>query len=1120
MNVSADKRARPPHSPWPFVGRQRELDEVRHALRGAASGVRQVIMLVGEPGIGKTRMAEEIAITARQRRARVAWGRCWEGPGSPPYWPWSQIATALAPQGPARSAALAELADMVPELAPPGANQGRRPRRAPENRFRLFEALGRFLDDAARRRPLLVVIDDLHYADRPSLVALKFVARTLRDSRILFLCTYRDIEIGISQAGAELAGEIARESRRVVLGGLSRDEVAEVVRKATGVPPPDAVVEAVCAKTDGNAFFVQEVVRQLVATDALAAGVATPVDIDVPQGVREMIRSQLARLSAPANEILALASVMGREFHAAVVREVPGLDPITVPPALDEAVDAYLIEHSTGTRDNFRFSHTLTRETIYDDLGAARRALLHRQLAEAIEATNVDLPNRIVSLAHHYYEAAAGGDSGKALEYSIMAAEEAGRRLAYEEAARHYERALTLLGPGDAPRRRAELLLEAGEAYTRAGSTNDAKGAFERCATVARAIADPELLARAALGYGGRIPGFHSGVVDDRLISILGEAAAGLGNADSPLRAMLLARLSRALFYAGCEEHRRALSEEALEMARRVDDVPAQISALNSRYWALVGPADLSARVAIATETAALANSIGDRETVLQAHHWRITEFAQLGDRVAVRAEIEAYSRLADELKQPLYTWFARHFRIMLATTEGRFDDAEREIHQGIDEERRAVTEYPPRMFLAQLSVLRSLQGRWQEAEALRSQSLDDSYGLASRAVAATHLWLLGHREEAGAEFEYVMSQDLAGAPRDAAWLAMITTLSRICAWLDDVDRAAKLYDLILPYAGLNVVTGGMFYGGTASHYLGLLAAVMRRWGDAAGHFEQAIDLASRSGARPHLAATQYEFARVLVGSDLDGRMERAWDLLTKAVPAARALGVKALARQAAELQSTLREAVGATVLDGGRRRSASSDPAVATNEAADRIDEGNALVREGHFWTLTFEGSKVRLKGTKGLEYIAVLLRNPHQQIHVSRLAGVGEEVWGDGGAPAVLDPQATAAYRKRVEELREDLHEAQEFNDAGKVSRLSDELEFLHHELTSAYGLGGRPRKLDDRTEKTRKAVGNRVRSTLAHLHTQHPDCARHLTATLNLGTFCSYSPEKPTRWVVVIR
>ncbi len=482
------------------------MDELRAGLEDALSGRGRLLMLVGEPGIGKTRTSEEFATYAALRNTQVLWGRCYEGEGAPAYWPWVQLIRSyvhecdpqalMSEMGPGAAdiaQVVSEVRERLPGLPEPPALE---PEQA---RFRLFDSITTFLKNASKSQPIVLVLDDLHWADKPSLLLLQFLARELRGARLMVLGTYRDVELRRGHPLADTLGELAREglSQRILLRGLTERDVARFIEITAGMSPPEALIEAVFRETEGNPFFVNEIVRLLVADGRLERPEEVKSwSVTIPQGVREVVGRRLDHLSEECNRALTVASVIGREFgldalERVILRQAQDerLKGDRLLEALEEAVAARVVAEVSRAVGRYSFTHALIRETLYEELGTTRRVRLHRQIGEVLEELHgADLEPHLPQLAYHFFEGAQGGDVEKAIGYAKRAAERATALLAYEEAVGHHEVALQALELKEKPdeARRCELLLALGEAQYKAGDLPKAKETFQRAADFSR----------------------------------------------------------------------------------------------------------------------------------------------------------------------------------------------------------------------------------------------------------------------------------------------------------------------------------------------------------------------------------------------------------------------------------------------------------------------------------------------------------------------------------------------------------------------------------------------------------------------------------------------------------
>src|SRR5215470_7383118 len=401
-----------------LVGRDGELGELLAGLDDAASGRGRLFLLAGEPGIGKSRLADEAAARARDRGFKVAWGRCWEAGGAPAYWPWVQSLRAcvrgldseelrshLGAGATFVAQIVAEVAETLPDVRPPPMIG------AEGSRFRLFDAVATFLRNAGGGQPLMLILDDLHAADAPSILLLRFVAGELGDARVLVLGAYRDIELGRGHPLTAALAELSREpaTRHVPLSGLDEAGVAGLIQEITGVVPREGVAAAVHRCTEGNPLFVGEVARLLAAEGRLErAGDPAGLGLAIPEGIRAVIGRRVARLPEPCGRVLSLASVFGRDFWPPALERLSRLSAGELLDVLDESIAARLVAAVPGAPGRLRFSHALIRDALYEGIPAGRRLRLHQQAGEALEAFyQQDLDSHLAELAHHFFEAAA-----------------------------------------------------------------------------------------------------------------------------------------------------------------------------------------------------------------------------------------------------------------------------------------------------------------------------------------------------------------------------------------------------------------------------------------------------------------------------------------------------------------------------------------------------------------------------------------------------------------------------------------------------------------------------------------------------------------------------------------
>lgn len=893
-----------------FIGRDRELRELQAALDGATAGSGKIVMLVGEPGIGKSRTAQELATRASEQGALVLWGRCYESSGAPPYWPWIQIVRSfMTGRSPEQlrdelGAAAMHIAEVVPELREQLPDLPRpTPVQDPElARFRLFDSVTSFLKEATREVPVVLILDNLHAADKPSLLLLEFLSHEIRSCRLLVVGTYRDVELTRRDPLSETLSELAREGalQRLVLRGLPREDVGRFIEGISGILPPEGVLRAVHDQTEGNPLFLGEVVRLLVEEGVLAPEAGESVTrrpLRIPEGVRQAIGRRLNRLSEGCVQTLTIASVIGREFALQELQQlIDHMSEDRVVEVLEEALAAHVIEELPNVGDRYQFSHILIRETLHDELAGTRRHRLHRRIGEALEDLHQnDIASYLPRLAYHF-QGAGAGDWQKALDYSVRAAERALALFAYEQASGHYEMALEAMeGGGQDEHRRCDLLLALGDAQAKAAGYPEARNTFWKAAEVARSLGSPERLITAAIGFeGASWPTGTDGVPAARLLE---EALLLVDGEEVRLRAMLLGGLARAYNRLGLFEQGVNFTRQADAMARASGDLATFCHVLRGRSEAFFMPQMARDLLPLADDALSRALETGAKEMAMETLTWSLLFQMVVGDERNWDAAFQRLEGLAQQFRQPFYLAHAAGMRATLAVMRGRFQEAERLAQRALDVGARVKGVDPSWMYGLQMFTLRREQGRLHEvAPALTAFLQRKPAGLTWRPGLAAIYSELGREAEARAEFELLAEDDFKSFPQDGLWPICLAYLSEACCFLGDGRRAAVLYQFLQRFDGYCIYPGGglTFYG-AAARYLGMLAATMTDWTAAARHFEDALVMDTKTGARTWLAHGQHEYAKMLLARRAGGDRERAVSLMDQALATTREFGMRAL---------------------------------------------------------------------------------------------------------------------------------------------------------------------------------------------------------------------------------
>ncbi|MFI6501377.1 AAA family ATPase [Nonomuraea typhae] len=1018
-----------------LIGREHPAAILRAEINRALTSHGSLVLVTGEAGVGKSALVSDAAGRAVTAGARVLSAACWEGEGAPGYWPWVQVVRRLRPD-----------ADVFAGARTP---------------FELYDAVTALLVEGSREQPLVVVLEDLHWADTGSLKLLEFVARHAWFERLLVIGTHR-------QGESELSPEL--KATTVALSGLSRAEVGELVARTTGVRPGDELVGEIHRRTGGNPFFVEQTARLWQGGSPLAT---------IPAGVRAAVERRLSRLSAEVRAVLRTAAVLGREFDdtvlaAAVTGRDAGAPPgqtvdvdtppgqtaavkvdVDTPPGqtvdvdtpLGQAVAAQLV--APAGEGSHAFVHDLVRETLYAELDEAGRRTGHAAALTALRSSDpgVDLGTigraHLTELARHAYLAAVS----EAPALLLAAAQDAEARLADEEAVGHYRRALELV-PGDERARRTEIELEMGLALQRIGEREEGGRAIEAAMAAARELDDPALLAHTALKL------YHLGFPD-----FVREAHRRLVRGEA----------------ARIEEVGEQLSGLAADRARHRGDDRKLAATLLARMSAIWRPGTAVERAALAEELTQVAARSNQAQFTLNALSWHAGALLELGDP-GHTAVGRTFAELAGRAGLPLFEHEVMVIRTRQALLQGRFDEARQ-----LAEATRKLGEQPyvdgDELRWMQVLSAALLQGRFEEADTVLAEMRAAGSGnvpLFAGVVAAQR------GDAAGALRQLTVL--MAGGPDLLTWLAplWLRFQAQAAALSRDRELCANARAAIVPYRGQWAVTSTIAVDGPFDHWIAVLDAALGRWEEAAEGFTAAYRAADRLDARPWSVESRARLAEVLLARGAD--------------PAGLLADVE---REAAELGMRVR----------------------LPRPVAGSMGGSNVFRLEGGVWTLTFAGRTAHVPDAKGLHDLRALMGSPGAEIPAVELlnpAGGAEAVAARRmGGDAVLDDEAKARYRRRLDLLDEEIDRAAERGDDRRAAAYDVERQALLDELRRAAGLGGRSRRLGDEAERARKAVTNRIRNTLRQLGERHPELAAHLREAVSTGATCRYQPAEPVTW-----
>lgn len=891
----------------PFVGRAAELEKLRTLMPRAEGEGRRVALLAGESGAGKSRLTREFAAEAAAEGVLVLCGAC-DAAVRTPYRPFVEALDQLvrvtdpAELGAALGTGGGELTRLLPDL-PSRVGELPEPVEADPDteRHRLHTAVADLLENVSRGRPVLVVLEDGHWADAPSLLMLRHLARSAGSGRLLLLATFRDTEADVPAGLAETLADLRRAEGvvRMRLSGLSGAEVSDLVSRAAGSDPdvglgelPDTIHDL----TGGNAFLVCELWRALVETGIVQISggevrVTRPLSaLGTPESVHEVVGQRLSRLAPKTTDLLELAAVAGPEFELEPVRRAAGLSEDELLVALEEAVGSGMIEELRSQRLACRFTHEIVRRALYDQLSRLRRAELHLRVGEELERAGGASDRGLADLAHHFGAAAPFGGTERAVDYNLRAASAASAALAFDDAETRLRTAIEIGIEDEAER--AGVLLELGSASHRAGKATSAQEAFVAAAEIARRLESAELLARAAIGYEEAC--WRPGIASQVSYELLEEALTAVGEGDDELRIGLLSGLARGLSFVGEPERGALVRGNAVALAREHGDRRALAWVLVRSYWAR-GTTPLEEILAMLTEARDLAEEMGDAETKTEAMAWRVPTFVALCDLDSAWDEVAAQREMAERTAQPFMNHVAEHYGSAIALCRGNLAESEAMAERSREWGELLIGRDASGTHGIQMFGLRREQGRLAElAPAMRilAGSVDREGPWRPGLVAV--LAELGMEREARRELAALAAEGIDGF-RTSLWTAALVYLADACAALDDQTMAAIVYPELEPLAGTNVMIGHLVacYG-AADRYLGMLAATLKEPARAERHFEQAMDLNRRMGASTWLAHTAYEYGRFLFGRGAASR-ERAEALLGEATALAEQIGMEGL---------------------------------------------------------------------------------------------------------------------------------------------------------------------------------------------------------------------------------
>ncbi|MDP8930768.1 MAG: AAA family ATPase, partial [Actinomycetota bacterium] len=894
----------------PLIGRASERDRLEESLAAVAAGRGRTALVLGEPGIGKSRLVRELRGRGSELAGEVQWaqGRCLSFGASLAYHLVVDLVRSLValPAGEhgslAREALDRTLDDLLGGEAPEAgvlahllglALEGRERQRLEALepaavQARYLAALRQLVHALSRTRPLVVVCEDVHWADPSSVDLFTRLLPVVEETPLLVILTARpERDVPGGRLVSEVLTRFGEPLIEVRLGPLPEQASRELADTlAVRHPLAQRLSHVVALKAEGNPLFVEELVRMLLdRVPQQANGAVDEATLaDIPDNLQGLLLARIDRLPEAARRLLRVAAVIGREFPAALLDEVVAQDTDADTPGRQlGTLEAAGLLRMISARPEllYAFRHALVHEAAYGSMLKSERRRLHTVVGEAMEREYGKGRAEAAQLAHHFEQA---GRAERAAPYQLEAGERALHRFAHREALDFLEKAAAhaaRAGDDDhSVRFRLATLLALGEARRASGDLPTAKSTFEQAAGLARDRGNVEALARAALGYGKASDIWG---VDETLRGLLEDALARLGEEPGPLRADVMARLAQALYYDPDTELRRELIDAAVQEARHLDDDAALAEVLSARHT-LGGPDDLDQRLDDATVVVEIAERIGDWDLELRGRGWRLVDLLAGGQIDAAWEEMERHGHLAGRLNDPLHLRDAVAWQAMRAALAGRFAEAEQLVEEGYRLGHEAGDRAAEFIGVRQRWMIVVLQGRREHLEEVvtGTQELRPAGHMASarKLGLAVAYVRLGLREEARAWLQEAGYQDYAHVPRDVVWLDILGFAADASAFVADIPRATQLYELLRPYPErLAASERAHVCLGSVSRSLGLLATLLGRFEEAEAHFEAALDHHERLGSFPLVALTQVGYAQMLRARGQPRDDERAVEL-------------------------------------------------------------------------------------------------------------------------------------------------------------------------------------------------------------------------------------------------
>ncbi|MDT4964640.1 MAG: hypothetical protein QOF87_4287 [Pseudonocardiales bacterium] len=1081
--------AEPGHAADGFVGRGAPRQRILAAHQESLARGARLVLVSGEAGIGKTSLLAEATRDMTQQAASVAWGTCWDAERAPGYWPWVQVLRVLA--GPAGDLATevsdadrAELGRLVPEMLPDTVAAAEMPD-SDRARFRLFDAVARCLERVARHQPLVVVIDDLQWADSSSLWLLDFVVRAHRPVPLLLLGAYRHDELRADTA--QLLAGLGSRADHIRLGGLSPAEVRALIAGTSGTDVAERWGADVHRRSGGHPFLVRELAYTLTTQPPESASAPA-----VPGAVHDLIVGRIHGLTPDCQRLLDAAAAGGNDIHIDVLADVLTLTPSAIATQVEEAIRAGVLSPAAQP-GQARFAHDLYRETIYADLATPARLSLHQSFGAALERRHQRGGTVFAGeVARHFTAAAAVDGPDRAIRWALLAGREDRDRLAFSEAAAQLARvrigldAAAVHVPGD---QLVDLLASQADAESRAGEPARARELLREAHAGAVRIDDPERLAAVALGLQ-RI-GARFAMPRDEVIAFLEEARTAVAGQSPALEAQVSASLARELHHSIPRDRARALpmSQHALALARGLDDPSTLAACLLARHDVLWTPGTGAERIDVAREIVALAERSGDVERRSEGLLLAANALLETGSP-GFRDDLDAFLDLESRLGQPRHDYLALTRRAALAIMDGSLEEGERLVFDAAALGDRIGEPDTGNVRMSQLLELARARGEPGQLRATAELAVAWWVGVPSHAhaVAAGLLAEAGDLDGARRHLDTVLELGIWHQDHSYLWSVFVGGLTVTAARLADHSLSRQLLAELTPLAASCGVNGAVVcFMGSHAHWAGVAAASIGQIDDAKTFLLRAATVHRRLGARAWEAASCAELALLLKPAEAAVHRQRATALAVE-------LSLFGVAKR---LNISL-----------GDVTAAPADGSVTA-----------ALCRDSDLWHIAYRGRTAQVRDVKGLRDLAALLSRPGQDVHVLDL--VASAIGTRDRTDPVLDSRARAEFRRRIGEVDDDLAEAETHHDLERITVLKTERDALYAELRHATGHAGKDRGLGpDTVERARKAVTARIRDSIRRIAAALPELGTHLDRSITTGTFCRYEPTDLPIWDLHVR